>query len=125
MRHLHLTFIALVGFAFNSFAQQKVNEKAVIKTPTVQCEMCKDKIEKYLIHQYGITAVKVDVKKKTTTVNWITDRTNIEVIKAAIANAGYDADDITADETAYKRLPKCCKKPVETPVSDSTYIKKG
>ena len=56
---------------------------------------------------------KVDVKKKTTTVTWIADRTNIENIKTMIANAGYDADDVTADEDAYKRLPACCKKPEE------------
>ncbi len=118
MKQLQLSLIGLLGLAFTSFAQQKATDKAVIKTPTVQCDMCKEKIENYLAHQYGITSVKVDVKKKITTVTWITDRTNIEVIKTAIANAGYDADDVTADEIAYKRLPKCCKKPVETPIVD-------
>lgn len=112
VKQLQLTLIGLLGFGLISFSQQKVTEKAVIKTPTVQCEMCKDKIEKFLIHQYGVSSVKVDFKKKTTTVAWLTDRTNIEIIKTAIANAGYDADDVSADETAYKRLPKCCKKPV-------------
>lgn len=121
MKYLKLSLVGIFAIVLNSFGQQKVNDKAVIKTPTVQCDMCKDKIEKFLAHQYGITAVKVDVKKKTTTVNWITDRTNIEIIKTAIANAGYDADDVTADETAYKRLPKCCKKPVETtPATETT-----
>ena len=116
MKQLQLSLIGLLGLAFTSFAQQKVTDKAIIKTPTVQCNMCKEKIENYMAHQYGITSVKVDVKKKVTTVTWITDRTNIEVIKTAIANAGYDADDVAADETAYKRLPKCCKKPVEASV---------
>jgi periplasmic mercuric ion binding protein len=114
MKQLQLSLIGLLGLVSVSFAQQKVTDKAIIKTPTVQCDMCKEKIEGYLAHQYGITSVKVDVKKKITTVTWITDRTNIEIIKTAIANAGYDADDVTADETAYKKLPKCCKKPVET-----------
>ncbi|MEO6539240.1 MAG: heavy-metal-associated domain-containing protein [Ferruginibacter sp.] len=110
MKHFQLTLFACIGFSIFSFAQQKVADKAIIKTPTVQCEQCKSKIENYLAHQYGITSVKVDYKKKATTVTWLTDRTNIEIIKAAIANAGYDADDVTADEGAYKRLPKCCKK---------------
>jgi len=96
-----------------SFAQLKTTQKAVIKTPTVQCSMCKDKIELFLSRQYGVSAVKVDYKKKNTTVTWLTDRTNIEIIKAGIANAGYDADDVAADEKAYKRLPACCKKPAE------------
>jgi mercuric ion binding protein len=110
MRHLQLTLVALFSLATTVFAQQKASDKAVIKTPTVQCEECKDRIEKYLGHQYGITSVKVDYKKKTTTVTWLTDRTNIEVIKTDIANAGYDADDVTAEESAYNKLPKCCKK---------------
>src|SRR5688572_20885752 len=111
MKKLQLSLIAVLGFGLMSFAQQKATAKAVIKTPSVQCEMCKDKIEKYVSRQYGISAVKVDVKKKITTVSWLTDRTNIENIKAAIATAGYDADDVAAEESSYKRLPKCCKKP--------------
>jgi len=102
-----------ICLAFLSFGQQKATSKAVISTPTVQCEMCKDKIEKYLFRQYGMSSTKVDYKKKTTTVVWVNDRTNIEEIKAAIANAGYDADDVAAEEGAYKRLPACCKKPAE------------
>jgi mercuric ion binding protein len=113
MKHIQLTIVALFALVFTSVAQQKATDKAVIKTPTVQCDMCKERIEKYLGHEYGITSVKVDIKKKTTTVTWITDRTNIENIKASIANTGYDADDVSAEETAYKKLPKCCKKPEE------------
>jgi hypothetical protein len=44
-------------------------------------------------------------------VKFFSDRTNIENVKTAIANAGYDADNVTAEEEAYKRLPTCCKKP--------------
>jgi hypothetical protein len=43
-------------------------------------------------------------------VTFVAERTNVENIKAAIANAGYDADDVKADAEAYKKLPKCCKK---------------
>lgn len=113
MKKIQLSLLALLGFVLAATAQQKVNDKAVIKTPTVQCDQCKDRIERYLSKEYGVTSVKVDIKKKTTTVTWITDRTNIENIKTAIANVGYDADDVAADETAYKKLPKCCKKPDE------------
>jgi hypothetical protein len=43
-------------------------------------------------------------------VKYLTDRTNIEEIKTAIANNGFDADDIPANEDSYKRLPITCKK---------------
>lgn len=114
MKTIKLTILFLLTFAAVSFAQQKASQKVVIKTPTVQCEMCKTKIERYLTREPGISEVKVDYKKKTTTVTYLTDRNNIEQIKTAIANAGYDADDVTADEEAYKKLPKCCKKPAVT-----------
>lgn len=123
MKHLQLSIIALLGFVLTSFAQQKTSDKAIIKTPDAQCELCKQRIEGYVGREYGVTSVVVDIKKKTTTVTWITDRTNIENIKAAIANAGFDADEVTAEETSYKRLPKCCKK-TEVLV-DSTVIKKN
>jgi copper chaperone CopZ len=85
--------------------------KATINTPGVQCELCKTRIENYVRRQYGVTSVKVDIKKKTTLVTWIPDRTNIENVKAAIATVGYDADDVTKEETSYMKLPPSCKIP--------------
>ena len=110
-----ITFLAflLVGFVTVSFAQQKVSKTVVIKTPTVQCDNCKKRIENYMSHEEGIQKVVVDFKKKTTTVTYLTDRTNPENIKTLIANVGYDADDVTAEPDAYKRLPTCCKKPAD------------
>jgi periplasmic mercuric ion binding protein len=117
MKTIKLTLLLLFGFAAAVSAQKKASEKVVIKTPTVQCEMCKNRIESYMSREPGVLSINVDYKKKTTTINYLTDRNNIEQLKTAIANAGYDADDVTAEETAYKKLPKCCKKPA---VADST-----
>lgn len=103
--------LLLTGFATAGVAQVKVKKTVVIKTPTVQCEMCKTRIENYLSHEDGIIKVDVDYKKKVTTVTYWNDRTNVEIIKTDIANAGYDADDVTAEPDSYKRLPTCCKKP--------------
>ena len=111
MKAVHLTLLSLIAFVTVSFAQQKAVEKVVIKTPTVVCESCKARIEQYLLREEGIQSVNVDYKKKTTTVTYLTDRTNVEDIKAAIATVGYDADDVKAEPDAYKRLPSCCKKP--------------
>lgn len=104
-----LLAIFTVGLAAN--AQVKALQVVKISTPTVQCEMCKNKIETYLKRYDGVNMVNVNVKKKETTVKYITDRTNEEEIKTAIANAGYDAGEIAANPESYKRLPKCCKKP--------------
>lgn len=117
-------FLALLAFIIHSndlFAQQKAVGKAVIKTPGVLAEACKTSIDNFLVHQYGISSVKADYKRHTVTVVWYTDRTNIENIKYALANMGYDADDVTAEPDAYKKLNAACK---PTPVStDSIKVK--
>ena len=113
MKKIKLLVFGMLGLISTSFGQQKAVEKVIIKTPTVQCESCKERLEKYLSREPGVSAVKVDYKKKTTTVTYLTDRNNVENLKAAIANAGYDADEVSAEEGAYKKLPKCCQKPAE------------
>ena len=98
-----------------SRAQQPVRKGALetvtISVPTVQCEECKDRIEKYLTREDGVTIAKVDYKKKTCKVTYYWDRNTTENLKTAIANIGYDAGDVAADAEAYKKLPTCCKKP--------------
>jgi len=111
MKKLFLVLLTVGGTAMVSFAQVKGSMTAKIKTPTVGCDDCKNRIETYLKRYDGVTSVQVNWHQKVTTVKYLTDRTNIEEIKTAIANCGYDADDISATEDAYKRLPKTCKKP--------------
>ena len=111
MKKIILLAIVVMGISVFTSAQTKPAQTAKISTPTVQCDMCKERIETYLKRYDGVTSVNVNVKKKETTVKYLTDRSNIENIKTAIANAGYDADDVPANPEAYKALPKCCKKP--------------
>lgn len=117
---------ALMTVSFTSLAamaQTKPVESVKISTPTVQCDMCKNRIEQYLKRIDGVTYVNVAVRKKETAVKYLTDRTNIEMIKTSIANAGYDVAkpktdpaaapviEIAANPDSYQLLPKCCKKP--------------
>lgn len=112
MKFLQCTMLALLALCLTASAQQKVNGKAVIFTPGMFTEQCKAKIEQSLFKQYGIISYKADLKKKNITVTWLTDRTDIEQIKTMIANVGFDADDVTAEETAYKKLSPACKQPI-------------
>lgn len=112
MKNLFMLAVLLAGTVSLGFGQAKKGLQTVtISTPTVQCEMCKQRIEKYMVREEGVSKVNVDYKKKQTKVTFYAERTNIENVKTAIANAGYDADDVTANEEAYEKLPKCCKKP--------------
>lgn len=107
-----LLAVAFVLSSIVSLAQMPKIQKAVIKTPYAQCEEAKNIIEK-IAPQYldGLVKINVNFHTKETQVSWYPDRTNIEEIKAAIANAGFDAGDVTANPDTYKKLPSCCKKP--------------
>jgi copper chaperone CopZ len=123
MKKLFLSLFAFAALTMAAQSQTKALQVAKISTPSVQCDMCKNRIEQYLKRIDGVTFVNVAVKKKETNVKFLADRTNIEMIKASIANAGYDvakqSDDsqktpeieIAANPDSYKLLPKCCKKP--------------
>ncbi len=110
MRQFILAAIALLGFVFANHAQTKPVLMATIKTPNAVCVSCKERIETYLKRYDGVLEINVNYRKGETRVKYVTDRTDIEQIKTAIANCGYDADDVPAVEDAYNRLPKSCKK---------------
>ena len=110
---MKIFFLAAALIACSSitgFSQTKPVLTAVIKTPNALCQLCKDRIETYLKRYDGILEVNVNYRKAETKVKYLTDRINIEEIKTAIANVGYDADDVTANPDSYNRLPKSCKK---------------
>ena len=120
-------FLLVMFFPVLGIKAQQQTAKAVISTPGVCCEICKSRIENYMRREDGVVSVTVDIKKKTTTVVWIKDRSNIEYVKTAIANVGYDADDVTAEESAQRRFPPACKKAAAAAAAaraDSTGTKK-
>jgi periplasmic mercuric ion binding protein len=107
MKNTLVLGFAIAAFSISGFSQIKPALTAKIKTPNALCEDCKTRIERYLDRYDGITQVTVNFRKGETTVKYLTNRINIEEIKAAIANAGFDADDVPANPEFYKLLPKC------------------
>jgi mercuric ion binding protein len=110
MKKIVFASLALIFFAVQGHTQTKPVLTAVIKTPNALCENCKNRIETYLKRYDGVLEINVNYRRAETKVKYLTDRINIEEIKTAIANCGYDADDVPAAEDAYNRLPKSCKK---------------
>jgi periplasmic mercuric ion binding protein len=80
-----------------------------LKTSAV-CETCKETIEKALAFEKGVKKSDLDVASKIVTVTYNPQKTTPEKIRQAIANAGYDADDVKANPKSFKKLPDCCKK---------------
>ncbi|HEX7903118.1 MAG TPA: heavy metal-associated domain-containing protein [Chitinophagaceae bacterium] len=110
MKKFLISAAIITGLSTFGYSQTKALLTAKIKTPNALCEACKNRIESYLKRYDGLVFVNVNFRKGETQVKYLTDRINIEEIKTAIANTGYDADDVPATEDAYNRLPKSCKK---------------
>lgn len=110
------SFLVLLLMTSAAQAQQPKQQRAEIKVPQATCEPCKQIIEqtapKYVD---GLIKINVIFKRGVALVTWYPDRTNLEEIKTAIANAGFDADDVSANPDTYKKLPACCKKPEVAP----------
>lgn len=107
MKAFLLSFSLLLGcivYSVSSTAQKKP-VKATIEVPGAQDEWCKEHIENYLKREYGIISAVVNYHRHYIRVQFVPDRTNIENIKTAIANLGYDADDVTKNEESFQRLP--------------------
>lgn len=82
-----------------------------IKAPTVQCGMCKKRIEKNMQDVDGVVSTNVDYKKKIITVRYNSEETTPAKIRRAISDIGYQADKVKANKKAYNKLPSCCKVP--------------
>jgi len=102
-------FFMLAMLALPTFAKGPKTETVKIKTSAI-CEMCKERIERNLSLTKGISEAVLNLDDKVATVVFNPKKTNVEKIKKAIAEIGYDADELTADAKGYNKLPSCCKK---------------
>lgn len=114
MKTIHLSVMMLffgILFTYPAQAQDKDSktEKVEIKTSAI-CDMCKERLEKNMAFEKGVTAVSLDSETKILTVEFKKGKTDKEKLKKAVSKIGYDADDVPADPKAYDRLPDCCKK---------------
>ena len=85
-------------------------DKEVTFKSSINCNMCKEKIEKELVLTKGVKKVNVDVDKKEINVTYNDEKTTEAKLKKAISKIGYDADEVVADKKAHDHLAKCCQK---------------
>lgn len=98
----------LLGINMEASAQK--TQEVKIKT-SAQCDMCKDRIESNIAFEKGVKDLYLDMESMELTVVYKTSKTDVNALRNAIANLGYDADDVKADPDVYKELPLCCHKP--------------
>lgn len=97
-------------------AQQPKPEWVTIKSANLRCWECKEKLDKYLLMENkanmesGMMTWKINLLQGEIKVQFLPDRTSASAIKAALNNAGFDADADKAEPEAYKLLPPICKR---------------
>lgn len=102
--------IALAALFVLSGISAYAQKKAEIKIKTsAECEMCKTTIEKTMAYTKGVKKATLDLKTRELTVVYNPKKVTPEQIRKAISDAGYDADDVPANNKAYQKLEACCK----------------
>ncbi len=114
MKNLIL-LLMLVATTSVAFAQKSKSDTLTVKTKIYcdhckECSSCQPQIEQDLRFTKGVKLSIVNVANQTITIIYNPAKTNPEAIRKAIANSGYDADDVKADVKAYSKLDGCCKK---------------
>ncbi len=110
--------LILLFFAANVQAQvmQGKAQWGTIKIPQLKCWECQERLDQYLTLEKGpntdagIIQWKTDLRNGILKIQFISDRITLDYIRTAVANAGFDADSVTAEPDSYKRLPPPCKK---------------
>lgn len=118
MKTFRKSLIAAIVAVFLINMTASAQEKAVAKSAEIKiqtsavCGACKNRIEKNISFEKGVTDVVLDMTTKIATITYKPAKTDPDKLRAAISKIGYDADDVKADAKAYENLPACCKKGV-------------
>ncbi|MFT6001095.1 MAG: mercuric ion binding protein [Neolewinella sp.] len=103
MRQLFL-FVALFGL----IAMAAPTEKITIQTNAI-CGMCKTSIESSLTALEGVKSAELDLVTKKVKIKYDDKVLDAATLRQAIANTGYNADDVPARPKAQEALAACCK----------------
>jgi len=82
------------------------------KTETIKvsgnCDMCKARIEKAAKID-GVSKAEWNKDSKMLALTYDPAKTNVDAIGKKVAAAGHDTEKVKATDTAYDKLPSCCK----------------
>jgi periplasmic mercuric ion binding protein len=94
-------------FTLKAHAQKTALTKETIKV-WGNCGMCKTNIEK-AAKKGGATIANWSEETHELNVSYVAAKTSSQKIQQSIANAGYDTQDLSANNGAYNKLHACCK----------------
>jgi len=117
MKKMFLVMIILAA-AITTRAQvmQSKAQWVTISVPQLKCWECKARLEQYLLRETGgqsdagIIKFNTYMSTGTIRIQYVPDRITVDYLRTSIANAGFDADTVKANEDSYKMLPPICKR---------------
>jgi len=98
----------LFAILFSFLAMAAPPKKIVIQTNAI-CGMCKTNIERSLADLDGVKKVELDLVTKKVKIKYDDKLIDEATLRQAIANTGYNADDVPARPKAQDALAACCK----------------
>lgn len=107
MKHIIFFLAALLTVSFATAQKNSTISETTFFVDGV-CNDCKGRIERAARYEKGVKQATWDKQSGQLTVVFKTEKTTQAKIEAAVANAGYDTENVKASETAYNKLPHCC-----------------
>ncbi len=114
MRNL-LFLVAVFGFLSMAAPPKKVT----IQTNAV-CGMCETNIETALTGLDGVKSADLNLETGKIKIKYDADLIEPATLRQAIANTGYNADNVPARPKAQEALAACCKPKKEACCADKT-----
>jgi mercuric ion binding protein len=99
-----------MGLVACSGTKEAANLTTMKIQTSAQCDMCKLTIEDALKGMDGLYKADLDVTTQKLLVKYDPAKVNLGDIRQRVSAAGYDADEVAAEKSAYDALPACCKK---------------
>ena len=117
MQKVFTIILILSVLSFKTNAQVMANKPVwvTIKSANLHCWTCRELLDRYLLVENksnmdnGMLNWTYNLTNGEIKVQYLPDRVNIEDIRTAMNNAGFEADTAKAEPSIYKRLPPECK----------------
>ena len=96
------------SFSANAETFEKKDKKEEITyLVSMSCKKCQKRIEENIAFEKGVTDLDIDLSKKLVTIEYRTDKTNPEKLKAAFKKLGFTATPFKGAKKAKKA--SCCE----------------
>ena len=102
-----IILMSLFTLLSNELSAQK--SKTIEFHTSAQCGMCKNAIEGAMNFERGIQFVELNLDNMFLTVKYKTKIHTEKSVKKLVAELGYSAGEVKANEKAMNQLPKCCQ----------------